>query len=216
MWTFLLDPYMRAFNIELDDAEGQYEQMAKWATDDSGVQRNLIAEMHSFVQGGSRWSQSLKRIERGVKEAAAARSFMFFDLRECNSAPTYQETKFIVNMATEEGHIDGVLNWWSSNHGKSLLYKHVAKSLLSLSTVGSITVERAAKPLKIKVWTKGRNKMLAERACMLLRTGLNLRLLRNVHRKLLENAARALVAGDRVGTSVPQIRSLHARQVESK
>jgi len=41
----------------------------------------------------------------------------------------------------------------------------------------SIAVERVAKPLKNKVWTKDRNKLPPESAGLLLRVGLNLRFL---------------------------------------
>ena len=47
-------------------------------------------------------------------------------------------------------------------------------------TPGSITVERVAKPLKNKVLTKERNRLNTESAAVLLRAGINLRLLSNM------------------------------------
>ena len=52
----------------------------------------------------------------------------------------------------------------------------VANPLLSMKTTGSISVERAAKPLKNKLATKERNIMSTETMSTLLRVGLNLRL----------------------------------------
>ena len=53
----------------------------------------------------------------------------------------------------------------------------MAKPLLSLRTTGSMSVERVAKPLKVAVYTKQRNRLEFGNKKMLLRTGLNLRFL---------------------------------------
>ena len=47
-------------------------------------------------------------------------------------------------------------------------------ALLSLRTTGSMSVERAAKHLKVAVYTKQRNRLEFGNKKMLLRTGLNL------------------------------------------
>ena len=53
--------------------------------------------------------------------------------------------------------------------------KQTVTSLLSITrSVGSISVERVAKPLKNKVLTKARNQLEDEKAELLLRVGLNL------------------------------------------
>jgi hypothetical protein len=54
----------------------------------------------------------------------------------------------------------------------------VAKPLLSMKTTGSISVERAAKPLKNKIADKTRNRNSKDKRTVLLRCGLNLRLKR--------------------------------------
>jgi len=59
--------------------------------------------------------------------------------------------------------------------------------LLSMRTTGSISVERVAKPLKNKVMTDTRANMKKGAAEVLLRAGLNLRLLRRL--KLAQRAA---------------------------
>jgi hypothetical protein len=52
----------------------------------------------------------------------------------------------------------------------------VAKSLLSIKTTGSISVERVAIPPKNKVATQERNRLDTDKRTLLLRAGLNLRL----------------------------------------
>jgi hypothetical protein len=54
----------------------------------------------------------------------------------------------------------------------------LTKPLLSMRTTGSISVERAAKPLKNKVADKSRNRNSKDKLTVLLRVGLNLRLKR--------------------------------------
>jgi hypothetical protein len=55
-------------------------------------------------------------------------------------------------------------------------FELVAKSLLSIKSTGSISVERAAKPMKTRVATKGRSRLSTDKRTILLRVGLNLRL----------------------------------------
>jgi len=57
-------------------------------------------------------------------------------------------------------------------------------SAQSMRTEGSISVERVAKPLKNKVWTKERSRMAPEKAALLLRAGINLRFLHDAKSKL--------------------------------
>ncbi len=54
----------------------------------------------------------------------------------------------------------------------------MAKPLVSVKTIGSISVERPAKPLKNKVANKSRNSNSKDKLTVLLRVGLNLRLKR--------------------------------------
>ena len=62
--------------------------------------------------------------------------------------------------------------------------KIIAIPLASIRTEGSISVERVAKPLKNKVWSKERNKLGPEKAAVLLRAGLNLRFLHEAKQSL--------------------------------
>ena len=76
------------------------------------------------------------------------------------------------------------LLWWETFNPLSPLYLTIAKPLLSAHTVGSIAVERVAKPLKNKV-SKERNSIGVGRAEVLLRAGMNLRLL-NKHKSMMQ------------------------------
>jgi hypothetical protein len=69
----------------------------------------------------------------------------------------------------------------NSGHGgitKLSYFNCVAKPLLPMKTTGSISVERAAKPLKNKIADKTRNRNSKDKRTVLLRCGLNLRLKR--------------------------------------
>lgn len=74
-------------------------------------------------------------------------------------------------------HLDGRLVWYEAFAQKSLVYQELFRKLVSISTAGSINVERAAKPLKNNVLTKLRNSMGHKAAEICLRAGMNLRLM---------------------------------------
>ena len=106
--------------------------------------------------------------------------------------PCLLQTRHHTNTARRTGHIAAVLAWWGINFSATALYKYAAKSLLSLATVGSITVERAAKTLKNMVWTKHNARMGAASASMLLRLGMNLRLLQILRSRNRESVVAAV------------------------
>ena len=61
------------------------------------------------------------------------------------------------------GAHDGRLRFFEAHHPASPFYQHVAKRLLSMRTAGSISVERAAKPMKNYIMTKTRSRLKKEK-----------------------------------------------------
>ncbi len=55
------------------------------------------------------------------------------------------------------------------------LYQKVGKGLLSMKSVGSMDVERTAKPFKHCILTKDRNKLGEEKGIVMFRAGQNLK-----------------------------------------
>ena len=68
----------------------------------------------------------------------------------------------------------------------------VLEPLLSLRTVGSISVERITKPMKKKVLADYRAALSDGRAEICLRIGLNLRHMMNVRKHIREQATRSM------------------------
>ena len=62
----------------------------------------------------------------------------------------------IAHAAKQSGGYLKRLVWWETCHSSTLCWRLLAKPLFSLRSVGSITNERMAKPLKNAVWIKGR------------------------------------------------------------
>ena len=69
------------------------------------------------------------------------------------------------------GKAESRLTWWEAHARGSFLYQKIVKPLLSGRTEGSIHVERAAKPLKNKLWNKERNRLTDGATDILLRVG---------------------------------------------
>ena len=86
------------------------------------------------------------------------------------------------------GAHNGRLRFFEAHYPASPFYQHVAKRLLSMRTAGSISVERAAKPMKNYIMTKTRSRLKKEKGDVCLRAGLNMRLY-GVKKGLTDNAA---------------------------
>ena len=77
---------------------------------------------------------------------------------------------------------NGRLRFFSGHEYESTIYHRcVAHPLLSLKTTGTISVERAAKPLKNGVASKDRNRLSHDKRLMCLKVGLNLNLKMRLH-----------------------------------
>ena len=88
----------------------------------------------------------------------------------------------------ETGYHNGRLVFFEAWALASDFYTHVAKRLLSMRSTGSISVERAAKPMKNNVMIKTRNTLKKDKGLVLLRAGLNMRVLYRVKKIVIESA----------------------------
>ena len=98
----------------------------------------------------------------------------FFESRSADMKPTFEEISAIIKIG---GGIDGLLNLWQVNLGRTDLYKGLACPVLSILAAGSMIVERVAKFFNRGVMTQGRGRLGAGSAETYLRVGLNLRFL---------------------------------------
>jgi hypothetical protein len=104
-----------------------------------------------------------------------------------------------------ELRMDDVMDWiheydgndrlkWSyttaKEGGHMEFYEHIQTPLFSIRMSGSMTVERAAKPLKNYIWTATRNYLLVTNAQLYLKAGLNINFLVQYHKKQRMKAAK--------------------------
>ena len=72
-------------------------------------------------------------------------------------------------------NIDGRFRFFEVYASFSPLYQQIGKRLLSMKTVGSMDVERTAKPFKHCMLSKDRNRLSDERGVVMFRAGQNLK-----------------------------------------
>lgn len=89
----------------------------------------------------------------------------------------------------KHGGIDGRIRWWEAYAPSSRLYQMVAKPLLSMRTTGSMDTERVVKPLKHNIMTMKRNKLVLDKAVVLMRTSENLKHLMKIKKEMKESMA---------------------------
>ena len=165
LWAFLLDPYARQLRFEIPNEVVLVKNMIEYfAPGDSNIMKrqNLLCE-YQFYKTATGPFQSF--FDNNVEEE-----------EKDNPMDTVPILKVNDWVTTTGNHVSR-LSWWESWARSSLLYKTCARPLMSLRSCGSMTVERAAKPLKNCVYSKSRERLGYGKASALLRAGLNLRFL---------------------------------------
>ena len=81
-------------------------------------------------------------------------------------------------------NIDGRFRFFEAYARFSPLYQQVGKRLLSMKSVGSMDVERMAKPFKHSILTKDRNALSNEKGIVLFRAGQNLKHLHHANKAI--------------------------------
>ena len=92
-------------------------------------------------------------------------------------------------------NIDGRFCFFEAYARFSSLYQLVGKRLLSMKSVGSMDVERTAKPFKHSIFTKERNSLKDERGIVLFRAGQNLKHLHHARITIKGKAYTGLLNG---------------------
>ena len=97
------------------------------------------------------------------------------------------------NWISSHGGVAGRLNWHGAFGGTKELWQKVAKPLLSVGAVGSISAERSSKGLKQDILSLKRNRLSDDQAIVLYRASVNLRHLLKVRLEVNERVANSLL-----------------------
>ncbi len=81
-------------------------------------------------------------------------------------------------------NIDGRFRFFEAYACFSPLYQQVGKRLILMKSVGSMDVERMAKPFKHSILTKDRNALSNEKEIVLFRAGQNLKHLHHIRKAI--------------------------------
>ena len=187
IWTHLLDPFARQLRplLHFKLGEGYHiDRMLKFfVPGDPMTDAQVLAER-----------QQIHAEYMAFKTQQGIFSYGWQTLAVVAVAPAAAQTametltlKMVSDWMDNTGRHASRLTWWLGTAPNTMLYTKIASLLLSMRTTGSISVERVAKPLKNKVMTDTRANMKKGAAEVLLRAGLNLRLLRRL--KLAQRAA---------------------------
>ena len=106
VWCYMLDPYMRAFDLTLEQSADLREQLVLWSSPDASTRRQLRAELNQFLTGTGDFGAALSSIKQEILEAAE-NTMVFYNNRDPNCKPTYKEITFILGLHEDNGHCSG-------------------------------------------------------------------------------------------------------------
>jgi hypothetical protein len=106
VWCYMLDPYMRAFDLTLEQSADLREQLVLWSSPDASIRRQLRAELNQFLTGTGDFGAALSSIKQEILEAAE-NTMVFYNNRDPNCKPTYKEITFILGLHEDNGHCSG-------------------------------------------------------------------------------------------------------------
>lgn len=151
---FQIDGMIKFFTQQEEDEEAKKKIQTEIYTE-LGHMRNQDGEfLHRFIAG-------------------AAPALVSYDEQVVEEKKLTLEV--VDTWVMEHGGHNGRIGFFSGFYPTNMSQK-IATPLLSMKTTGSISVERAAKPLKNKVATNERNRLGTDKRSLLLRVGINLRL----------------------------------------
>jgi len=169
VWAFLADPHRellpKAVYIDPSTARCLNDMIKFFCPDkDEQAVRNIKFQFRQYYGHDGPWIDffdQAKRLEVNDEETKAEQKKL-----------TMTDVSEWVN---KTGGHDGRLNFFVLHPKDEDLYKLILEPLLSIRSVGSITVERIAKPMKRSVLANYRAAMKEDKAEICLRVGLNLR-----------------------------------------